>query len=60
MDRKEGLKHEAKGAIKEATGKFSGNKVKELSGNIEKNAGKLQNEVGKAADRARDNAKKNR
>ncbi|WP_404611746.1 CsbD family protein [Rhodanobacter hydrolyticus] len=57
-NRTEGTKHEVKGAIKEVVGKVTGNKAKEASGNIEKNAGKVQNAVGKAADRARDEAKK--
>jgi uncharacterized protein YjbJ (UPF0337 family) len=40
--------------VKEATGKLTGNHTKEAAGKIEKNAGKVQNEVGKAADNARD------
>jgi len=54
-NRTEGMKHEVKGGMKEAAGKITGNHAKEASGNIEKNAGKVQREVGKAADRARDN-----
>jgi len=57
-NRTEGTKHEIKGAVKEGVGKVTGNKAKEAAGNIEKNAGKAQNAVGKAADKARDNAKK--
>jgi uncharacterized protein YjbJ (UPF0337 family) len=53
-NRTEGMKHEVKGAVKEATGKLTGNHAKEAAGNIEKNAGKVQKEVGKAADHARD------
>jgi len=33
--------------------------AKELEGNIQKNAGKVRNEVGKAADEVRSQAKKN-
>ena len=52
-NRTEGTKHQVKGAIKEATGKLTGNKPKEVAGNIEKNVGKMQKEVGKAADEQR-------
>lgn len=52
-NRKEGLKHEVKGAMKEVAGKVTGNKTREIAGNIEKNFGKMQNAVGKAADEAR-------
>jgi len=51
------MKREIKGAIKEGAGKLTGNKAREVSGNIEKNAGKVQKAVGKAADRARAGAK---
>ena len=57
-NRTEGTKHEIKGAIKEGAGKVTGNKTKEVSGNIEKNVGKGQKEIGKAADKARSDAKK--
>lgn len=57
-NRTEGTKHEIKGAVKEGVGKLTGNKTKEVAGNIEKNAGKLQKEVGKAADAKRDTAKR--
>lgn len=52
-NRTEGTKHEIKGATKEAVGKVTGNHSRELSGNIEKNAGKVQKEIGKANDQAR-------
>ena len=57
-DRKEGLKHEIKGSAKEAAGKVTGNKLREAEGNIEKNAGKIQNAAGKAADQARKEVKR--
>ena len=57
-NRTEGTKHEIKGAVKEGVGKLTGNKTKEVAGNIEKNAGKVQKEVGKAADAKRDAAKR--
>jgi uncharacterized protein YjbJ (UPF0337 family) len=43
----------------ELAGKVTGNTAKELEGNIQKNAGKVRNEVGKAADEVRSQAKKN-
>ncbi|MBB6244466.1 uncharacterized protein YjbJ (UPF0337 family) [Rhodanobacter sp. MP1X3] len=57
-NRTEGAKHEVKGAIKEGIGKVTGNKSKEVAGNAEKNAGKVQHAVGKAADKAREDAKR--
>lgn len=57
-DRKDGLKHEVKGAVKEAEGKVTGDKLRQAQGNIEKNVGKIQNAAGKAADKARDKVKK--
>lgn len=52
-DRKEGMKHEIKGGAKELAGKVTGNKVEEATGNLEKNAGKVQHEMGKKADEER-------
>lgn len=57
-NRTEGLKLEVKGAVKEVAGKVTGNKLREAEGNLEKNAGKLQNAVGKSADKARAEIKK--
>jgi len=57
-NRKEGMKHEIKGGAKELAGKVTGNKVKEVAGNLEKNAGKVQHEVGKQADDERKREKK--
>jgi uncharacterized protein YjbJ (UPF0337 family) len=57
-NRKEGLKHEVKGGIKEVAGKVTGNKAREAAGAVEKNFGKVQNAVGKAADETRKEAKK--
>jgi len=57
-NRKEGAKHEIKVAVKEVVGKVTGNTEKELAGNIEKNVGKVQKEVGKADDAIRDAARK--
>jgi len=53
-NRKEGIKHEIKGAAKELVGKITGNKSKELAGNAEKNIGKVQKNAGEAADAIRD------
>ena len=58
-NRTEGLKHEIKGKVKEVAGKITGNKPKEIAGNIEKNLGKAQNTVGQAIDEARKQERKN-
>jgi uncharacterized protein YjbJ (UPF0337 family) len=52
-NRVEGTKHEISGAIKEAAGKVTGNKSREMAGAMEKQAGKAQKAAGKAADDAR-------
>ncbi len=57
-NRKEGLKHEVKGAVKETVGKLTGNSSKALAGNVEKNLGKVQKEAGRASDAIRDAARK--
>lgn len=57
-NRSEGMKHEIKGAVKETVGKVTGNKSKEVAGNLEKNLGKIQNQAGKASDAIRDAARK--
>jgi uncharacterized protein YjbJ (UPF0337 family) len=53
-----GTRHEIKGAVKEVIGKVTGNKSKEIAGNLEKNLGKVQKNAGEAADAIRDAAKK--
>lgn len=53
-NRQEGVKHQVSGAVKEGVGKVTGDRSKEAEGNIEKNAGKAQGEVGKATDQVRD------
>ena len=45
-DKVKGHVEEAKGAVKEATGKLVGNPTLEVKGNIEKNLGKAQAKVG--------------
>lgn len=59
MDRNriEGTKHEVKGAAKEMAGKVTGNKTQQFEGSLEKNAGKVQKEAGKAADHLRQEQK---
>ena len=52
-NRTQGLKKEVRGGAKEVAGKVTGNKSKEIAGNVEKNIGKAQNAIGKAADKAR-------
>jgi uncharacterized protein YjbJ (UPF0337 family) len=53
-DRIEGVAHQAKGAIKEAAGKLTGDAKIEAEGAAEKAAGKVQNAVGGMKDAARD------
>jgi len=57
-DRVEGAGHQAKGSIKEAAGKVTGDKQTQAEGTAEKAAGKIQNAVGGAKDAVRDWAKK--
>lgn len=53
-DRVEGSLHQAKGAIKEAVGKVTGDAKTEAEGTAEKSAGKVQNTIGGIKDSARD------
>jgi uncharacterized protein YjbJ (UPF0337 family) len=53
-DRIEGIGHQAKGAVKEAAGKVTGDKKTQAEGAAEKAAGKVQNAVGGAKDAAKD------
>jgi len=46
-DKAKGKLHEVKGAIKQTAGQIAGNPRLEDKGRIEKNAGKVQNFVGK-------------
>lgn len=57
-DRIEGLAREAKGAVKEAAGKVTGDAKLQAEGKTAKNAGKIQNAVGGVKDAARDAIKK--
>jgi uncharacterized protein YjbJ (UPF0337 family) len=52
-DRIEGTAHQAKGAIKEAAGKITGDAKTEAEGQAEKAAGKVQNAVGGLKDSLR-------
>jgi uncharacterized protein YjbJ (UPF0337 family) len=56
-DRSAGMAHQAKGAVKEAAGKVTGDKNLEAEGKGEKVAGKVQNAVGGAKDSVRDATK---
>ena len=56
-DRSAGVAHQAKGAVKEAAGKVTGDKKLEAEGKGEKVAGKVQNAVGGAKDSVRDATK---
>ena len=53
-DRIEGVGHQAKGAVKEAAGKMTGDGKMQAEGTTEKAAGKVQNAVGGAKDAVRD------
>jgi uncharacterized protein YjbJ (UPF0337 family) len=46
-DKTTGKVHEVKGAIKQKAGQLTGNPCLESNGRTEKNAGKVQNFVGK-------------
>ena len=46
-DQVTGALHEAKGKVKEETGKLGGNPEMEVEGRDEKNAGKVQKVIGK-------------
>lgn len=52
-NREKGAEHEIKGAVKEGVGKVTGDRSAELKGNLEKNAGKVQQDIGKATDDVR-------
>jgi len=56
-DRIEGVGHQAKGSVKEAVGKMTGDKKTEAEGKAERAAGKVQNAVGGAKDAARETVK---
>jgi uncharacterized protein YjbJ (UPF0337 family) len=56
-DRIEGMANQAKGALKEAAGKVTGDAKLKSEGAAEKAAGKVQNAVGGAKDAIRDVAK---
>lgn len=43
--------------MKEVIGHVTGDKAKEIAGNVEKNLGRVQKEAGKAADAIKDAAK---
>lgn len=60
MDKRriEGTVKQAKGSIKEAIGKITGDKSTELEGATEKNVGKLQRKAGEVADKVRDKTRR--
>ncbi len=57
-DRIAGAAHQAKGSVKEAIGKVTGDTKIEAEGAAEKAAGKIQNAVGGAKDAVRDATKR--
>lgn len=52
-NRVEGAGRQAAGAIKETTGKLTGNRQMQAEGAVTKAAGKVQNTAGKMADKAK-------
>lgn len=56
-DRIEGSANQAKGAVKEATGKMTGDAKLQAEGAADKAKGKVQNAVGGAKDALRDASK---
>jgi uncharacterized protein YjbJ (UPF0337 family) len=56
-DQVKGRVEEAKGAIKEATGKLVGDKTLEAKGNIQKNRGKVQAKFGDVKQDVKDSSK---
>jgi len=52
-DRSEGIMNQAKGAVKEAAGKVTGDAKLQAEGKADKFAGKIQNAVGGIKDTAR-------
>jgi uncharacterized protein YjbJ (UPF0337 family) len=57
-DRIEGAANQAKGSIKEALGKATGDSKTQAEGAGQKTAGKVQSSAGKAKDTARDALRK--
>lgn len=55
--RTEGMGHQAKGTVKEAAGKLTGDRSQELEGNLQKNAGKLERKAGELQDDLRREAR---
>jgi uncharacterized protein YjbJ (UPF0337 family) len=56
-DQVTGRVEEAKGAMKEATGKLVGDETLEAKGNIQKNLGKVQEKVGDIKQNVKDSSK---
>jgi uncharacterized protein YjbJ (UPF0337 family) len=57
-DRVTGAAHQAKGTVKDAVGKATGDGKMKAEGETEKATGKVQGAAGKARDAVRDAAKK--
>ncbi len=57
-DRIKGASHQAKGSVKEAAGKVTGDAKLQAEGSAEKAAGKVQNAAGGLKDAARNAVKK--
>ena len=57
-DRIDGAATQARGSVKEAISKVTGEKTTQAEGTAEKTAGKVEGEAGKAKDAVRDAGKK--
>ncbi len=53
-----GISKQVKGAVKEGTGKLTGNKLGEAEGKVEKEVGKAQKDLGDAQERDRKESKR--
>ncbi len=53
-DRVSGIANQAKGSVKDAAGKLTGNKALQAEGKLDKAAGKAQNAAGKLRDQLED------
>jgi uncharacterized protein YjbJ (UPF0337 family) len=58
-DQVKGVAEQVKGKVNEAVGKVTDNPAKEIKGDLQQGAGKVQKAYGDAKEDAKDNAKRN-
>jgi len=58
-DQVKGVAEQVKGKVNEAVGKATGNKAKELKGDLQQGAGEIRKAYGDGKEHAKDNAKRN-